>query len=231
MNLSPLHQALVELENSSGLSKQSFDEIFKSKSRGILGKMEAMDLIGKSPNSIKLSSKGKKYLNSILDNLHKPLKRWEGNWTVISFSIPEKKRGVRDKFRRYIDNLGLKPVFNSFWISPFNMCPQIIDYAKHNKIENSVACLITDRIYGITKDDILKNWDFEKFRKRYEDFIAESENILNKKNENIVYKKQILKFALLISEEPKVPLELLPKDWPRFRANLYYKKLRNRLSK
>lgn len=231
MNLSPLHQALVELENSSSLSKESFDDIFGSKARGVLGKMEAMGLIEKDKNILKLSSKGKKYLNSILDQLHTPLQRWEGTWTVVSFSIPEKQRGIRDKFRRFIESLGMKPVFNSFWVSPFDRCLEILEYVKQNNIEDSVACLKTDKINGISREDILKSWNFENFRKKYEEFIAETESILKEKKENIIYKKQILKFAILINDEPRVPLELLPKDWPRFRANLYYKKLRNRLSK
>ena len=39
-------------------------------------------------------------------------------------------------------------------------------------------------------------------------------------------KKIIFKYALILGNQPKVPIELFPKDWPEFRANLVYKKIR-----
>src|SRR3989344_1486556 len=83
--------------------------------------------------SIILSEKGKKAAKIYsIDNLkiNKP-KKWDGNWRVVIFDIPERIRRVREALRMHLYNLGFYELQKSVFIYPFPCAEeldQIIDF-------------------------------------------------------------------------------------------------------
>ncbi len=47
-------------------------------------------------------------------------KDWDGNWTLVSFDIPEKRRAVRDLLRFRLKEWGFMPWHKSLWASKKN---------------------------------------------------------------------------------------------------------------
>lgn len=230
--ITPLYEVLIYLEEVRVADYERLKKWGAAISRGVLGKMEAMGLISrkKSENNrliYSLSPNGYKLLNSVLDTLHQEVIHWDGKWRVVFFTVSEKERPQRDKFRRRLEALGLKPILNSAWITPLDRKAQIEDAAMQYGLSTKFILIESSEIFGLSNGDILKIWDFSKYRNHYEDFIKISEKTIeDAKRTNFDIKRMIFEYALILNSEPQVPIELVPKDWPKFRANLQYKKLR-----
>lgn len=200
----------------------------KNESRGIIGKMEAMGLVKKDGDKYSLSKKGYEYINQILDNLHLSISHWDGIWRFLSFSIPEKSRPKRDRFRRYLESIGFKPLFSSIWISPTDKKEVLSAYIKENNLEDN-AILIESNSIVYNEENLVSAWDLETVKNRYISFIDSAEDLLKQKNKYKI-KMAIFEFASIINSDPKLPIEFLPKDWPFYRAKQMYKKLRGTIS-
>lgn len=234
--LSPLYEVLVYLEERGKLSLGDIGNYPRASARGIIGKLEAMGFIRKEGEgslvTYSLSENGYKFLNSILDILHKEIVHWDGKWRFVYFSIPEKRRPARDKFRRFLESLGMRPVLGNLWVSPLDIRSQVVDSAEKLDIQSKYIFFETSTPLGQSNESILKSWDLSQIRGLYERYIENSENLLSSKdrNDTIKIKKLILEYALILNNEPNLPIELLPRDWPKYRANLQYKKLRRQIA-
>lgn len=233
--ITPLYEILIQLEESGNLDYEEIRKLGNAVSRGVIGKMEAMKLIERTETQgrifFKLSQNGYEYLNKVLNALHEPIRHWDGMWRVVWFSIPESNRSVRDKFRRNLESIGMRPILNSAWISPCDLKSHILESAKALNILDKILYVETANIEGISKDEIVKSWDFEASKDQYEEFIKKAQDITNSKDSNkLAYKRLILEYAIIINNEPKLPIELFPSDWPKFRATLLYKKAKRLMS-
>jgi phenylacetic acid degradation operon negative regulatory protein len=231
--LQPLHEALIYIEEKQAVKLEDFNSWGKNVSRGIVGKMEAMGLVKRvkegSSTTIELSPTGYDFLNHLLDTLHNETVHWDGKWRMVWFSVSEKKRSYRDKLRRHLEFLGMRPVLNSLWISPLPVSDDVLSRAKKLEITSSVAVVETDQISGISKEEILCSWDFEGSRKMFYEFIDKYSATKFEGLDSFSAKKIIFEYALILKREPKLPIELFPADWPRYRADQIYKKVKKQI--
>lgn len=58
-------------------------------------------------------------------------KRWDGRWRVVLFDIPERRRGVRNRLRLFMQEYGFVRLQDSVWIYPYD-CEDLIALAKAN---------------------------------------------------------------------------------------------------
>lgn len=233
MQLTPLYQLLIKIEDSKRVSLSDLEYVNPAILRGILGKMEAMKLVVKDETGYySISKKGQDLLNSILDNLHKSTLHWDQKWRFVSFSIPESKRSLRDKYRREIEAMGLKMILTGLWITPLDLKDQLEQKAKDLGIfSNFMLIESSDISTGISQEQLRNLWPFDKSRQEIYDFINDSTNYLAQKQKiSFETKKLIFKYAMILENQPKLPIELFPSDWPQFRAQLVYRKVRRLLS-
>lgn len=231
--LQPLHEALIYIEEKQAVKLEEFNDWGKNAARGIVGKMEAMGLVERfiddSTTTLKLSQSGYDFLNSLLDSLHNDISHWDGKWTIVWFSVSEKKRSHRDRLRRYLELIGMRPILNSLWISPLKISAAILGQAKNLGLLENVAIVETNTILGISKTDILKSWDFEISKNLFYEFIDKYSTIKFEDLDSFTAKKIIFEYALILKREPKLPIELFPADWPRYRADQIYKKIKKQI--
>ena len=234
--LSALYEILVYIEDRGSAQALEIQKWGSAVSRGVLGKMEAMGLLKRSKSTTgtqeyRLSTQGYKFLNSVLDVLHKGVVHWDGKWRFVWFSISEKDRPKRDKFRRFLESSGFRPILNSVWVTPLDESEKILSYARSIGVEKNIIHLVASSIAGLNQQDILNAWDFETYKKEYEEFIAQSNEVLTSKQiERFDLKKLIFQYAILLNNEPKLPIELMPNDWLSLRAQMQYKKIRRLIS-
>lgn len=77
--------------------------------------------------------------------LQKP-KRWDKHWRVVIFDIPERRRNVRVKLRRFMEEYGFVRLQDSVWIYPYD-CEDLIALAKANlRIGADVLYMIVERL-------------------------------------------------------------------------------------
>ena len=91
-------------------------------------------LIGAKDNqdgstTIILTQKGRiKALTYNLDEMKIPkMKKWDGNWRIVLFDIPEKYKKSRDALSRILKNMGFYKFQKSVFVHPFE-CGNEIDF-------------------------------------------------------------------------------------------------------
>ncbi|OGZ30069.1 MAG: hypothetical protein A2931_03765 [Candidatus Niyogibacteria bacterium RIFCSPLOWO2_01_FULL_45_48] len=72
----------------------------------------------------------KKFRRFVLETLkiEAPLK-WDGNWRIIIFDIPENRRLARRSLQRKLSEIGCYPLQKSVWVHPFP-CEEEIEFIK-----------------------------------------------------------------------------------------------------
>lgn len=99
-----------------------------------------------------LTDKGKKKaLKFNIDEMKiKIPNKWDGLFRVIVFDIPEKKREVRNIFRKKLKDLGFSQMQKSVFISRYE-CREEIDFLRHElEVAPFVNYILAKEISGIT---------------------------------------------------------------------------------
>src|SRR6266545_239985 len=95
-------------------------------------------------------------------------RRWDGRWRLIAFDVPEARRTVRNKLRRYLRERGFGFLQNSVWITPDPVTELRAVLAKGPaNVEEMI--LFEARAGGGESDDqiVAGAWDFRKINERY----------------------------------------------------------------
>lgn len=73
-------------------------------------------------------------------------RRWDRRWRVVIFDIPERRKSVRAKLRRFMQEYGFVRLQDSVWVYPHD-CEDLIALVKTNfRIGADVLYLIVERI-------------------------------------------------------------------------------------
>jgi DNA-binding transcriptional regulator PaaX len=104
---------------------------------------------------IVLTESGKKrILHYKLGNMEiKKPKRWDGNWRIVAFDIPENKKVARNALGYKMKEIGLLPFQKSLWIYPYE-CKDEIDFISSVFEVGKYVHYIVTR--SITNDELLR---------------------------------------------------------------------------
>lgn len=73
-------------------------------------------------------------------------KKWDKRWRVVIFDIPERRRSIRVRLRRFMDEYGFVRLQDSVWIYPYD-CEDLIALAKANfRIGADVLYMIVEKL-------------------------------------------------------------------------------------
>lgn len=106
--------------------------------------------------SIILSDEGKKAAEFYsIDNLkiNRP-KKWDGNWRVVIFDIPERIKKVREALRVHLRSLGFYELQKSVFICPFPCAEEINQIIDFYDISEHVRILMA---HSLDNEDELRN--------------------------------------------------------------------------
>ena len=77
--------------------------------------------------------------------IKKPL-RWDRKWRIVIFDIPEKRKGLRERVRKLVSNMGFFRLQDSVWVFPYD-CEEIVALLKLDlKIGRELIYFIADAI-------------------------------------------------------------------------------------
>ncbi|HDQ71866.1 MAG TPA: hypothetical protein ENN19_07185 [Chloroflexi bacterium] len=161
---------------------------------------------------------------------------WDGRWLVVTFSVPEEQRGKRDAFRAQLTDLGFGLLTSSVWVSPFDYAEGVVASAQALAIEDWVALLRCQRIWMPGVDDgvalVRRIWDLETLGNRYRDLNRRTEALQAslgqiKQGQAIDLEKLFFEamnlqnelLEIIFDEDPFLPIDLLPADWPSQRTH------------
>jgi phenylacetic acid degradation operon negative regulatory protein len=155
---------------------------------------------------------------------------WDGQWTVITFSLPEAGDSSRRALRQQLRFLGFAPLYDALWVSPLPLRRSVHDpFASVGPGWVTVfrACWVgTPGAEGLADRDPLSAWDLPGITRQYEEFIDRWSRVLIRLTagdltgvEALHARTEVMDtYRHFLALDPRVPLDLMPAGWPRREA-------------
>lgn len=169
----------------------------------------------------KLTKEGKERLRGIIPTRHQP-KKWDGNWYLVVFDVPEQNRMIRDAFRERLKTLGFGQLQRSVWISPYNFLANVQDIIERYHLFSQAILSQTDKL-GQEDSRSLANkvWKLDRINDDYKEFISRYRNRSPKE----VYSFKVrIDYLHVLGRDPQLPQQLLPLDWTGEEAYKLYQR-------
>ncbi|WP_454699700.1 PaaX family transcriptional regulator [Arthrobacter humicola] len=151
-------------------------------------------------------------------------RHWDGNWTVIAFSIPETSRDVRELFRSRLRWRGFAPLFGAVWVSPRDHAAELESTCSAFGVDDYVVFRTADS--SLRGKRLIDAWSQQEFREQYQPFIDRFGPWLERLDAGTVTPADALRVRTEVMDawrafpwsDPDLPAELLPEAWPRTEA-------------
>lgn len=216
--------SLIELLGLLGLSAQAVRSTLSRMSRK--GWLKGRRVGNKSFYS--LTPKSVKLLEEGAQRIFQPrADAWDGKWCLLTYSIPEKKRHLRNKLREKLTWLGYAPLNHATWISPRILQHELEDLLKSLKIRDHVEIFCAEHLgFSSNQEIVARCWNLEGLNRTYADFITKYEPLLNQHKASLAEGHTLdpaecfVQRFMLVHEyrsfpyvDPNLPAELLPDGW------------------
>jgi phenylacetic acid degradation operon negative regulatory protein len=152
--------------------------------------------------------------------------RWDGSWYLVTYSIPEEDRELRDRFRVRLAWLGCGSLGGGTWISPHDVYEPIAEFAGELGIEHQVEVFRARHMgFSDARRLVASCWDLATVGRRYTRFIrrfsplyedsrrAEKSRALSPEDAYVRRFELIHEYRQFLSLDPNLPPPLLPPDW------------------
>ncbi len=170
-------------------------------------------------DNLEVTPKGQKRLKEILPRYEKP-SRWDGNWYIVAYDIPESKRYLREILRDNLERLGFGQYHKSLYISPFNFLGDVEKIIQQYHLSSYVLLAISNKLGREPSKELAERiWRLRELNDKYAEYIREM------KSKKLTRQQAIFKYLMILNQDPKLPKDLLPEDWKGEEAYQIYKKL------
>ncbi|ADG88323.1 MAG: PaaX family transcriptional regulator [Thermobispora bispora] len=152
---------------------------------------------------------------------------WDGTWTIVGFSLPDSRRSTRHDLRSRLIWAGFGLLQNGVWIAPgVKDVAQILeplDLGDHVTVLTARAAKPTE-----SADLVRKAFDTDQIAARYRAFLNrwDTSDPLPSAPDDLA--RQLLlhtDWLQLVRQDPHLPAEHLPADWPAIRAERVFQTL------
>lgn len=152
--------------------------------------------------------------------------KWDGRWRILTYTIPEEKRNLRDELRQELVWSGFGMLLNSCWISPNNLEDELRLLIGKYEIEPYVHFFVSE-YKGPSENEALVRqcWDIDNINAKYEEFISvySKKYVVDKNKINngemtdaacfVERAKLVHEYRKFLFIDPGLPEELLPAKW------------------
>lgn len=158
---------------------------------------------------------------------HAPRDPWDGQWHLVTYSVPESERDARDRLRQELSWLGFGMLTSALWISPHDFRNQVEALADSLGVRSRIE-MFTARHDGFADQPSIvgRCWNLAAINARYASFIQkyrpayEAHCRLLDGGQDLDPSEYFVRRFNLIHEyrrfpyiDPELPPELLPSDW------------------
>jgi phenylacetic acid degradation operon negative regulatory protein len=194
---------------------------------------------GGSPR-YRLSPRGRELIEEGIGRIYgRHRAAWDGRWLLVSYSLPEPRRGQRDRLRQGLSFLGLGSLGNGLFVSPHDLRRQVRDLIRRADVEREVT------VYHGTLEwpsdpalIVARAWDLQGLAARYAEFLERTRRDLAGTaalDDREAFRRRFLlthEFRRFPFSDPDLPDVLLPGDWVGTAARQafadYHRRLRRR---
>ncbi|MET7518080.1 PaaX family transcriptional regulator C-terminal domain-containing protein [Streptomyces sp. NPDC005480] len=159
-----------------------------------------------------------------------PGRRWDGQWSLVAFSVPEQQRSVRHALREQLRWLGYAPLYDGVWISPHANEREVREALDELHITTATVFRAQESALPQGGTGALGAWDLDEHREAVEAF-AETWSVWDRRAGSgdvapadalRARTELITQWRTLMTRDPQLPRELLPDRWPLARARAVF---------
>ena len=155
----------------------------------------------------------------------------DGTWTLLGFSLPESWQKQRHELRSQLAWAGFGPLFNGLWIAPGRAA--VDEIVGSLGLESHVKAFHASTVPGTDVDQMIREaWDLEAIAAPYHAFverwrhaeprIGQGDDPLDPLAVKLLLASEWLR---VIRDDPRLPVEHLPADWPAEQAEALFARL------
>jgi phenylacetic acid degradation operon negative regulatory protein len=145
---------------------------------------------------------------------------WDGRWLLVSYSLPEPRRGQRDRLRQGLSFLGLGSLGNGLFVTPHDLRAQIRDLIRRSGVEADVTVHHGTLEWPPDPAQVVSRaWDLDRLGARYAEFLervrAETASTDALADGDAFRRRFLLthEFRRFPFSDPDLPDPLLPPGW------------------
>lgn len=169
---------------------------------------------GLSPRGFQLIDEGARRIYS------RHRERWDGRWLVVAYSLPEHRRGERDRLREGLSFLGLGSLGNGLFISPHDLAGEVRAVAERTGVLDEMTILRARLTWPDDAQDVVRRaWDLEDVATRYAAFLTGFREVLADTapiDDEEAFRRRFRlthAFRRTLFGDPELPDALLPDGW------------------
>jgi phenylacetic acid degradation operon negative regulatory protein len=155
---------------------------------------------------------------------------WDGTWTLVGFSLPDTRRDERHDLRSQLVWAGFGPLQSGLWIAPGRK--DVVTIVDDLGLAGHVNVLIAQAAKPTEAADLVaKAFDTATIDARYRAFLDrwEARRPMPELPDDLA--RQLVlhtDWLQLVRQDPHLPAEHLPRDWPAIRAERLFHRLAER---
>ncbi|WP_410590316.1 PaaX family transcriptional regulator C-terminal domain-containing protein [Amycolatopsis sp. lyj-23] len=159
---------------------------------------------------------------------------WDGQWTVVTFSVPEQDRGLRTALRSRLRVLRFAALYDGVWVSPHDLAEPALAALRELGLGSATVFRATE-VPGSAA--AATAFDLDPLAREYEQFVERYEEVLTGLDAGLISPAQALRTRTELrvdwrrfpETDPDLPAELLPAGWARDRAQKVFLQIYDRL--
>jgi phenylacetic acid degradation operon negative regulatory protein len=165
-----------------------------------------------------------------------PEQDWDGRWLVLTYTIPESQRELRDRLRAELSWLGFGGLGSGMFVSPHDRQDELAALARRHGLDQQLTVFRAEHVWpGDNRALAARCWDLRGINARYADFMKTfgaygDLTALDDRECLIVRFRLINGYRRFPFVDPGLPADLLPKSWLGFRAAALFRGLHERLA-
>jgi phenylacetic acid degradation operon negative regulatory protein len=158
---------------------------------------------------------------------------WDGRWWLVAFNVPEEVRHVRHALRAGLRELGFGPLYDGVWICPRAALDELNELLARTGAER--ATVFNATVHGAV--DVASVFALDLVARSYARYVrdlssfAQSGALAQLRPVDAFVLRTIVwdRWRELVRDDPDLPMQLLPHDWPRPRAHVLFERLHTQL--
>jgi phenylacetic acid degradation operon negative regulatory protein len=152
---------------------------------------------------------------------------WDGTWTLIAFSLPIDDGDLRRLLRARLRWLTFWPIYDATWVTPHDRLEEVRDQLAELGITDALALRSTDvQLLPGGRKRLEAAWRLDGLADAYRDYLARFSRLAERAaagevppDEALVERGELVDdWRRLVRDDPDLPADFLPEDFPRPRA-------------
>lgn len=151
---------------------------------------------------------------------------WDGLWTFVMFSVPEEQRELRRILRTRLRALGLGPLYDGVWVSPWDLTEEACTSLSAVGVERATVSRARTTECDTLNGNPVTAWELPDLAREYTSFVEDATQLRARIAEQrttpadalIIRTKVMARWRSFLDIDPDLPAEVLPHPWPRDEA-------------